>query len=65
MMDITTADDRGKLGEPGELGLHAARQIIQSLRRRELEMVTLLADTKVTVESFHVSLLKNCRMVET
>ena len=54
MMDITSADDRGKLGEPGELGLHAARQIIQSLRRRELEMVTLLADTKVIEESFHV-----------
>jgi len=46
-MDITPADDRGKLGERGELGLHTARQIIQSLRRRELEMVTSLADTKV------------------
>jgi len=47
IMDITPADDRGKLGERGELGLHTARQIIQSLRRRELEMVTSLADTKV------------------
>ena len=51
-MDITPADDRGKLGERGELGLHTARQIIQSLRRRELEMVTSLADTKVILGSF-------------
>ena len=47
IMDITPADDRGKLGEREELGLHTARQIIQSLRRKELEMVTSLADTKV------------------
>ena len=44
MKDIAPAEERGKLGE---LGIHTARQIIQTLRRREFDLVTSLAHAKV------------------